>query len=145
MAEELYPTMDVPEELEETEEEAVYKKSVQWDMKKGDFVLDGNNRMIPCSGTEAFKTWCYKIVHTERDSCIAYINDIGVELEEALKEPDNEAVESALERTITEALMINPLTEYVSDFTFIWIRENVFCSFAVKGIETDEFIIETEF
>ena len=76
---------------------------------------------------------------SHRDACLAYPDEIGTELDEALNEPDEEAVQSALERTITEALMVNPRTEYVRGFTFEWNGDNVSCSFIVKGIENEEF------
>lgn len=145
MTEEIYPTIDVPDVLEDKEEELHYKKSVLWDMEQGDFILDGNHKMVRCNGTDTYKIWCYKVTHTERDSCLAYTDVIGVDMDEALKEPDNEAVESAIERTITEAIMVHPNTEYVNDFSFMWKGEHVLCSFSVKGAGSDEFRIETEF
>ena len=57
----------------------------------------------------------------------------------ALKEKTNAAVESAVERTITEALLVNPRTEYVRGFEFTWNGDELFCSFTVKGIDWEEF------
>ena len=37
-----------------------------------------------------------------------------------MKEEDDTAVELAIERTIEEALMVNPRTESVEDFEFEW-------------------------
>ncbi len=59
-------------------------------------------------------------------------------LYEAFKQADKEAVESALERTITEALMVNPRTEYVRGFEFIWDSDGLHCEFIVKGKEWEE-------
>lgn len=135
----LFPVFEVPELVNDTEKfEDNYKPSVLWDIEKGDFILDGAGRMTVCDGKEAFKTWCYKIVQTERFECLAYTSDIGTEMNKALKEMDNEAVESAVERTITEALMVNPRTEYVRDFEFEWDGDGLCSSFSVKGVEWEE-------
>ena len=76
---------------------------------------------------------------TERYDCAAYPDEIGTELAEALAEDSEKAVESAIERTITEALMVNPRSEYVRNFEFVWSGEAISVSFTVKGVDTDEF------
>lgn len=60
-------------------------------------------------------------------------------MEEALKEDSGKAVESAIERTVTEALSVNPHTEYVREFSFKWDGDRVRCDFKVKGLEGGEF------
>ena len=56
MTEELYPVFDVPEVSVEDEEEydTEYTSSMKWDPAKGDFVRDSTNRVMECSGQEAF-------------------------------------------------------------------------------------------
>ena len=90
MTEELYPVFDVPEVSDEDEEEydTEYKRSMKWDPAKGDFVRDSTNRVMECSGQEAFMVWCYKIALTERYSCLAYPDEIGTELEDAVCDDD---------------------------------------------------------
>lgn len=82
--------------------------------------------------------WCRKVVMTERDAFLAYSTDIGIEGEAALAESDRAAVESALEKTITEALMVNVHTEYVRDFEFTWSADELRLSFTVKGKEWEQ-------
>lgn len=136
----LFPVEESPEFIQESEErDNQYRYTVAWDVEKGDFILDGKNRMETCNGMEGYKVWCCKMALTQRYACLAYPDEIGTELDEALNEPDEEAVQSAFERTITEALMVNPRTEYVRGFTFEWNGDNVSCSFIVKGIENEEF------
>ena len=43
------------------------------------------------------------------------------------------AVESAIERTISEALLVNPRTEYVRQFEFVWNGDAVSVSFVLKA------------
>ena len=141
MTEELYPVFDVPEVSDEDEEEydTEYKRSMKWDPAKGDFVRDSTNRVMECSGQEAFMVWCYKIALTERYSCLAYPDEIGTELEDAVCDDDPATVESRMQRTITEALMTNPRTESVDNFVFTWNGDTVSCTFDVVGIDAYKF------
>ena len=99
-----------------------YKRSMEWDQETGDFVRDSTGRIAEADGYGAFAIWCYKMVQTERGSHMAYM----------------ETVESMLQRTYTEALMVNPRTESVSGFEFIWEGSTVYCKFQVKGTGWDE-------
>lgn len=136
----LFPVVDSPEFIQESSLlDSEYRYTVAWDIERGDFTLDEKNKMQICNGVEGYRIWCYKMALTQRYACRSYPGEIGSELEEALSETDEEAVQSALERTITEALMVNPRTEYVRDFNFTWNGDIVKCSFIVKGIEGNEF------
>lgn len=148
MEDELFPTFDVPdvdEEEDEEEYDVEYKRSIRWDPKLGDFVRDSSNRLVESDGYESYMIWCYKMLQTERSSHLAYIeefsgSDLGVEMEEIAQEDDHETVESMIERTITEALEVNPRTEYVGNFSFSWEGDDVHGQFEVKGISWDETI-----
>ena len=136
----LFPTVEVPDFIEESEMyDEKYKPSVAWDFEKGDFVRNGANQLVECGGKDTYRVWCVKVVQTERFTCLAYSDYIGTEMESALKEKSNGAVESAIERTITEALLVNPRTEYVRGFSFSWKGDEIYCRFTVKGIEWEEF------
>ena len=89
MAGTLLPVFEVPEFINESQQyDTKYKRSVKWNVETGDFERDGANRMVECDGKEAFMTWCYKVVQTERYACLAYPSSIGVEMENALAEND---------------------------------------------------------
>ena len=140
MSDLLFPVIDPPEPIEDSGlYDMQYHPSVTWDWEKGDFARDGSNRMTACSGQQAYRDWCLKACMTERYSCKAYEPAIGTEMEAALREPTHEAVKSAIERTITEALLVNPRTEYVRNFTFDVEADQMWCGFAVKGIDWEEF------
>lgn len=142
MSEPLFPVVEVPDFISEnTEYDTQYKRSVRWDPEKGDFIRDGANRMVECDGREAFAIWCFKIAQTERYRCLAYPDSIGTEMERAMDNNDDEkTVESMVQRTIEEALMVNPRTEVVRDFVFTWDGDNMNCTFKVKGYDYDEII-----
>ena len=135
MSEALFPVVDIPEFIpERTEYDTSYKRSVRWNPDTGDFVRDGANRMVECSGREAFAVWCFKTAQTERYRCLAYPDSIGTEMERAMDNDDEKTVESMVQRTITEALMVNPRTENVWDFVFSWNGDNMHWSCKVKGV-----------
>lgn len=139
MSQSLFPVVGVPEFTpENTGYDTQYRGSVRWDPSKGDFVRDGANRLVECDGREAFAVWCFKIAQTERYRCLAYPDSIGTEMERAMDNDDEKTVESMVQRTITEALMVNPRTEDVWDFDFFWNGDNMHCNFKVKGTGWDE-------
>lgn len=141
MSEPLFPVVEVPEFVSENSQyDTEYRRSVKWDVEKGDFVRDGANRMVECDGREAFAIWCFKIAQTERYQCLAYPNSIGTELERALDNDDEKTVESMTQRTITDALKVNPRTEDVFNFEFEWEGDTMHCTFQVKGIDWDDVI-----
>lgn len=101
----------------------------------------GSRRQNACGFFHA-KIWCIKTSTTERFAKLAYPGSIGAELEAARKEKTREATELALERTLTEAIAVNPRTEYVRDFEFEWDGDDVHVRFRVKGKNIEEFQIE---
>lgn len=132
-------TVEVPGFLEEdTEYDTQYRRTVKWDVEKGDFVRDGANRVQECSGEEGFMAWCYKAAVTERYTCLAYPDEIGTEMEEAMDDGEEGIVESQVERAVTEALEVNPRTEWVGDFKFTWDGDAMHCTFYVKGVDMDQ-------
>lgn len=139
----LFPVVDIPDftEVEETYD-ANYRPSLSWDLEAGDFVRGPDHRVQSSSGLDAYKTWCLKTVSTERYHCLAYDNDIGTEMEDAVKEEDDNAVELAVQRTIEEALMVNPRTESVEDFTFSWEPDSLTVTLWVYSVGWESFPIE---
>lgn len=138
MSEALFPVVEVPEFTQRNESyDTRYKRSVRWDPVAGDFVRDGANRMVECDGKEAFAIWCFKTAQTERYRCLAYPDTIGTEMERAMQHNDEKTVESMVQRTIKEAIMVNPRTEDVWDFIFSWEGDQMHCSFKVKGVHLD--------
>ena len=134
MAGTLFPVIEVPEiAIPGQSVNRPYSPSVNFDFEKGDFVRDGAYRMTSSSGLETYMQWCRKVCLTERDRFLSYSTDIGIESESSLSQADRAAVESALERTITEALMVNVHTEYVRNFIFKWGADTLEVEFTVKA------------
>jgi len=141
----LIPAVDVPEFTEETDSyDTEYHPSIAWDLEAADFVRTPANRIPRSEGTEAYKVWCVKTVATERYSRAAYSDDIGTEMEDARTQPDRNAVELAIARTIQEALMVNPRTQAVENFSFNWDDPgDVHVTFTVTGIDEETFTLNT--
>lgn len=144
MPQPIFPVVQVPEFTpEKAGYDTEYRRSAKWDPASGDFVRDGANRVAGCDGREAYSIWCFKVAQTERYRCLAYPDSIGVEMERAMDNDDEKTVESIVQRTITEALMVNPRTEDVLDFEFSWDGDHMRCRFKVKGTGWDEAIAIT--
>lgn len=82
--------------------------------------------------------WCHKVVATEREEFLAYSDEIGTEFEDMDDFPDKNARECEIERTITEALLVHPATEYVREFNFDYSSGAAIVTFVVKGYQWEE-------
>lgn len=129
----LYPVFEMPEliEQQQTQPEPEYPESYLFDFEKGDFVWDTAGRIAVVDGHWAWAQGCVKTVLTERFAYLAYSGNYGVEIDEALKQPTRAAVETEVERTITEALLADPRTYAVRDFSFEWRGNEMYVSFTV--------------
>jgi len=129
----LYPAFEIPEiiEQQQTQPEPEYPESYLFDFEKSDFVLDGAGRIVIADGYTAWVQWCIKAVLTERFAYLAYSGNYGVEIDRALKQPTRAVVETEVERTITEALLADPRTYAVRDFSFEWRGDELYISFVV--------------
>lgn len=132
----LYPAFEMPEIVEQQQKKPVpeYPESYRFDFEKGDFARDGAGRIAIADGHTAWVQWCIKTVLTERFACLAYSWDYGTEVEKALKKPTRAMIEAEIERTITEALIVDPRTEMVKDFSFRWYADELYVTFTVVPV-----------
>ena len=150
MSQNLFPVFDVPSETVESTPISVprpqYRPAPLWDYEKGDFVMNGARQPIYGNGNDAWVFWCMKTIRTQRWSKLAYSGNIGIEKEEAFRESDRKAQESALERTITEALLADPMgrARQVRDFKFDWRADSLWISCVVYGAEGNSEIIRAD-
>lgn len=133
----LYPTLNLPQLVkpQSIKPSRLDKVAPYFDFATGEFLFDGAGRIIMADEYETFEQWCLKVCMTERYSYLAYSDKIGVELDDATRGPNIEAVQSAIIRTITEAIMVHPAAEYVKNFAFEIEGDNVWVSFDVKARE----------
>lgn len=143
----LFPVFEVPSTLAESGVDfEKYLPSPLFDVGKGEFVVDGGGKILYGTGYEAWVLWCTKAVSTQRWAHLAYHSWTGVEAEEAMGEPDRASQESAMGRTITEALLADPKgrTVRVYNFSFLWEGDGLDISFQVLGADGDTASIQTK-
>ena len=123
MANQLFPVFDVPAALaEDVTTTQRYHPAPHWDLARGDFIFDGARQVQYGTGFDAWVLWCIKTIKTQRWAHLAYSGNTGIEAIEAFRETDRRTTESAFERTITEALLADPMgrTTQVRNFQFNW-------------------------
>lgn len=138
MAEELYPTFDVPVEVEQENEFSYRNYSCPlFDIEKGDFVFDAAGKIKTATEQEMFIQWCLKACHVMRFSKIAYSNSYGAEIDTALQEPTKAAKESYMQRTITDAILADPYQRAISvtAFQFDWSDDGVEVTFEIIAVD----------
>jgi hypothetical protein len=137
----LCPVFDVPavlaEDVEALQIQDRYAPAPMWDFERGDFVTDGANQTLYGSGRDAWILWCIKTILTQRWAHLGYSSNAGIESEEAFREPDRAAQESAFERTITEALLADPMarTLQVRDCIVDWGVDSLMITCTVVGTD----------
>ena len=140
MADELFPVYDIPEVIEDEDRyDTDYHRSMKWDVQLGDFVRDGRGKVVEDDGESAYMTWCYKVSQTERFRCLGYPDEIGVEIETATASRERAVIESMIQRTVKEALMVNPRTIDVSDFEFSWNGDSLSVTCTISAKDIDDF------
>ena len=136
---ELYPVFEIPTlQAADSAQEESFLPSPLFDFDTGDFVRDGANRIVMVNGRDAFILWTLKMLKTQLGACASYIES-GIDLDACLQQPTREAVQSALERTITEALLSNRQVARVYNFDFSWQASELYLSFIVEPKAWDAF------
>ncbi len=140
----LYPVFDMPEiaEQRQTRPKPEYPESYLFDFEKGEFVADGAGRIVVADGHTAWKQWCVKAVLTERFAHLIYSGDYATEIEQALRNSNRAVVEADIERTITEALLVDPRTKMVRDFSFEWSGDQLWVAFTAVPVVGEAVRIE---
>ena len=147
MADQLYPVFDIPDLYEDDAETEADTQELKagplFDFTTGDFALDGQNRVIFVDGRDLFMIWVVKALQTQVGAYRSYYN-FGIDREGSEDQPDWEAVKSALERTIIEALTANPQVEEVGDFIFDWEGSSLYATFLVTPKNWDAFDVNMQ-
>ncbi len=113
----------------------------------------GQNRELEVNGTVGVTVNISEIVVLDGELFNAVINAIangespvlmftGV-IEDITRESDQSTVELSLERTIQEALMVNPRTSSVEEFSFEWGTGRVKVSFIVYSVDGEPFTVDS--
>lgn len=119
------------------EEPVGYKNGLAFDTKTGDFVRDGQNRILDSDGIESWKSWCINCLQTQRYMHLAYNSDFGIDISSVFKAKSHSEAENILTREITEAIMADPYerTEYIDSIEFTWTAPDaVQVDLTIQGI-----------
>jgi hypothetical protein len=145
----LFPVFAVPEAAAEDGQTIQrYNPAPLWDYERGDFVLSGARQLQYGTGFDAWVFWCVKSIMTQHRAHLGYSSNAGVEAMEAFREKDRHAAESALERTVSEALLADPMgrTTQVRNFRFAWENggDSLFIECEVIGTEGNSAAIKAQ-
>ena len=110
--------------------------SFNFEFGEFEFTLDGRPKMA--TPQETFEQWCVKVCFTERVTKAAYTYRYGVELEEIATISDIAVARSQIVKTISEAIMAHPITEWVKNFHIKIKGDCVWVAFDVKGKNFDD-------
>lgn len=96
-------------------------KSFQYDFLQGDFVLK-DGKLVSVEGVEAIKVWVEKVIRTERFKFKIYEQDDGDEYGTTIKDLlgmvlPRSFIEAELKREITEAVIMHPWIQSISNLT----------------------------
>ncbi len=114
-------------EIELTSSEIKYGKGWKFDYDKMDFISSPTGKIVPASGLETFMEWCQKSLLTSRYKYMIYTSNYGNEYEDLLgKGYSKTIIESEIKRMTIEALIYDPRTLSVGNFTFSWLEDGVY-------------------
>lgn len=133
----LFPVFDVPKVVESAKEpNNKTKQSLYFDFEKGDFVIDNGGQLQTATPYDTWVQWCLKTIYTQRWSCMAYSDQVGIEMEEAFSRQNRKLQQEYLQTTIIDALLSDPYkrTKRVHDFEFKWGTDYLEITFLVDGI-----------
>lgn len=140
---------DVEEEWTEVQteksstEEITFGRSWRFDFDVGDFVMTPTRKVAAADETAAWVMWCQKAIRTPRYRHLIYSREHGEEFDDLIGKGYSRAVqESEIKRMVTEALMVDPRTAGVGDFTFLWQDDGCFFTCRITNVRDEEAMLE---
>ncbi len=136
----LYPSFEPPSMFEEEEgtqaEDVVAPK---FNEEKERIEVNGVGQAVIGDEKDAYRFWAIKCCLTERYQYAAYSDDFGVEFGTIIRANYPRSIaESEIERTIAEALSVDPRTVAVDNFSFEWKGDSVWMTYRVESIYNTE-------
>lgn len=142
----IFPFIDVEQDEKDTVTELPVLKEYAYDFQENKLLLDENGKTFLVEKNEALRIWIFKALSTARSRYTAYSPDFGTEIEDNIigKPIAEDIAVSEIQRYITEALMVNPYIQELSDFNFSRKEsgmEVTFCCQSIYGKEDINFRI----
>lgn len=124
-------------------EEVTFGRSWRFDFDAGDFVITPTHKVAVADETAAWVMWCEKAIRTPRYRHLIYSRGHGEELDDLIGKGYSRAVqESEIKRMVTEALIIDPRTASVGDFTFLWRDDGCYFTCRISNVRDEEAVLE---
>lgn len=134
----LFPAFAVPTGIEDENgaEAAIFNSSIDFDFEKGDFTKSAG-RLKVSDGYNAWVQWCIKMISTQRYDCIAYNDQLGVEIPADICSMESSDAESQISSTIADTLLADPAgrTQTVDSFSFSWGEDTVLVTCMVTAAD----------
>lgn len=131
---------DILEEATQDEEEVFWGRSWKFDFKTGEFVTTLTGKVVEADELEAYIQWCYGALNTPRYRHVIYSRSHGQEFDDIIgRDLTREALESEIQRIVTETLMVNPRTGSVNNFRFRWETDALYYTCDVTTVRNETF------
>lgn len=132
-----------PDPLDATRTPVKFRRSFRFDFDKGEFVVDGGNRVTESEGVDAWLEWCKKALMTPRYRYLAYTRSYGQEFDDLIaRHLSRAANEAEIKRIAAECLMLDTRTKSVENFTFAWEGDVVYFTCEVSNVRGETGTIE---
>ncbi|WP_413773735.1 DUF2634 domain-containing protein [Paenibacillus woosongensis] len=121
----------------------MFGRSWLFDFEAGEFRMTPTRKIASADETAAWMMWCEKAVRTARYHHLIYSRDYGQEYEGLIgRGMSRGALESEIQRMTTEALMIDPRTARVDQFSFRWSGDACLFSCRVMNVRDETAVLE---
>lgn len=120
-----------------------FPSSWRFDFEQGEFVTDASGKIPTVTDTDAYLQWAMKALSDVRYQNPAYDRSHGAETAALVR--DNlpaGTLESELTRTVTEALMIDPRTKSVGDFSFVRQGSGLYVTCTITTVRDDQVTVK---
>lgn len=120
-----------------------FGRSWMFDFESGEFLMTPTRKIVLADETAAWIMWCEKAVRTARYHHVIYSRNYGQEYDGLIgRGMSRGALESEIQRMTTEALMADPRTERVDQFSFSWSGDACLFSCRVMNSREETAVLE---
>jgi hypothetical protein len=132
----------VPETTVTPASQVTFGTSWGFDFTLGEFVTSATGKGMVTAGAQAWIDWCQKALITTRYTFPIYGRYYGQEFADLIRKNLSRAGnESEIKRLVTEALMVDPRTASVDNFTFSWDGDTVYFTCRITSVWDETAII----
>lgn len=125
----IFPENFLEDDITTLNDDFEQQQSYAIDFDTMTYKKDSSGNIILLDNLESYLQWCQLAVITDRNNYIAYDEKFGIDA--LIASSDRKLIESELERIISEALLVHPLTKNVDNFTFTWKNDIVYCEYRI--------------